>query len=219
MKILDENNPFLRALAARQVCRQLSTSEVALFRDCISRLNQLGEGEYGPVQESGEQWVIDCAAACFVVVTNVWHSSQPSPCAICASVKHGKAWIPGFQTKDFIESCNALEIRAVEDKVQLFEFATQSFGLCKRNQPSVRIKSAQDAASVGILCDDGLITTGEYLPGGGTKVAISEFQSDEKSLWWQKWGGLLFTFCVDEKAGSICKLLEAGVGRMEHIKE
>ncbi len=138
-------------------------------------------------------------------ITSVYagNSTRPSHHSLIALLEHtNEVLLPEALPKDFLRVVEILQLTELLDIVVLHALGYKSYGVYNKQCLPVRILTQEDARRCGFELVD----------------ALAQSIAEMTSLWWQKWGGVLYSFTFNPRTNPPViesKNLKVGVGKYE----
>ena len=130
-------------------------------------------------------------------------SLRPSTSSLLVlSSPHHRVLLPDVDAGDLLATAELVHADLLDDLVTLKCLSHQEYGVWERGCRPRRITSAGDAAECGL----------------SPTIDLTPYGTDSLSLWWQKWGGELFTFELIRASHppvAEIRILDRMVGRAE----
>ena len=112
---------------------------------------------------------------------------------VCVDTEHRSVLSPSSSSRDFVTVIHMMNLLTIQDIVTFDSICHRLYGVVEKNCIPLQIESVDDAIGHGIRDD---------------KVESLLPLSNNRTLWWQKWGGSIFTFQFEEDANPPCVAVE-----------
>lgn len=176
--------------------KALADEVLACFHAGIKRLNVV-TSKWPEYQLENDEW-LDVAETSSTISVFVYDAAKPTTYQLISLVEQGqKVLLPGVDDADFFQLVQALDLKSLSDVLLLDLMTTKAFSVCEKDMPPIRILTPDDALSKGIRLD----------------LDLHSYQTERLSLWWERWGGILYSYEYDaDEKKRVFTLLERSVG-------